>query len=381
MTSPATRCRSTITLLLLAAAAATALAQSPGDERRTLAPRQVEALGIRVEPVAAARGASFARYPAQVVVPVARQRLVAAPLPALVESLQAAVGDAVRSGQPLVVLRSAQAGELQRDVAQADSQAELARRSLERDERLFAEGLIAQSRLEATRAQARLAQAQQQERRGALEQAGVGTGTGTGSGSGRITLRAPIAGVVLGQHAVVGQRVEQAAPLYRIATLDPLWVEMQVPAADVAMFAPGRVVRIAPSPAAPGPLAGRDANPVQGRVLVIGQGVDAATQTVLVRAEVRVPDGTLRPGQTVVASIEVPGAGTVQVPAAAVVDEGGATIVFVQEADGAFRRVPVAVALTADGVATVSGIAAGARVVVQGTAALKALFAAPAPAK
>lgn len=355
-------------LFVLAGVAATAQAQT--DERRTLTARQIEALGIRIQTVDGAQAASFARYPAQVVVPVARQRLVAAPLPALVESLQVAVGDPVRAGQTLAVLRSAQASELQRDVAQATSQVDLARRSLERDEQLFAEGLIAQSRLDAARAQARQAQAQQIERRRALEQAGVS------AGSGQIVLRAPIAGVVLEQHAVLGQRVEQAAPLYRIATLDRLWVEMQAPATDAAALAPGRAVRVEASPAA-----GRDAREIEGRVIALGQSVDAATQTVLVRAEVRASNGILRPGQTVVATVEMPSADTVRLPATAVVEEGGATVVFVQEAAGSFVRVPVGVVHSADSVVTVSGIAAGAQVVVHGTAALKAVFAAPPAAQ
>lgn len=355
-------------LFVVAGVAATAQAQT--DERRTLTARQIEALGIRIQTVDGAQAASFARYPAQVVVPVARQRLVAAPLPGLVESLQVAVGDPVRAGQTLAVLRSAQASELQRDVAQATSQVDLARRSLERDEQLFAEGLIAQSRLDAARAQARQAQAQQIERRRALEQAGVS------AGSGQIVLRAPIAGVVLEQHAVLGQRVEQAAPLYRIATLDRLWVEMQAPATDAAALAPGRAVRVEASPAA-----GRDAREIEGRVIALGQSVDAATQTVLVRAEVRASNGILRPGQTVVATVEMPGAGTVRLPAMAVVEEGGATVVFVQEAAGSFVRVPVGVVHSADSVVTVSGIAAGAQVVVHGTAALKAVFAAPPAAQ
>lgn len=355
-------------LFVVAGVAATAQAQT--DERRTLTARQIEALGIRIQTVDGAQAASFARYPAQVVVPVARQRLVAAPLPALVESLQVAVGDPVRAGQTLAVLRSAQASELQRDVAQATSQVDLARRSLERDEQLFAEGLIAQSRLDAARAQARQAQAQQIERRRALEQAGVS------AGSGQIVLRAPIAGVVLEQHAVLGQRVEQAAPLYRIATLDRLWVEMQAPATDAAALAPGRAVRVEASPAA-----GRDAREIEGRVIALGQSVDEATQTVLVRAEVHASNGILRPGQTVVATVEMPSADTVRLPATAVVEEGGATVVFVQEAAGSFVRVPVGVVHSADSVVTVSGIAAGAQVVVHGTAALKAVFAAPPAAQ
>jgi len=373
MTSSSNRGWFAVSFVLCGAIAASAAAQPLTNARRALTTQQVEALGIRVESVGGAQTASFVRYPAQVVVPVARQRLVAAPLPALVESLQAAVGDPVRAGQTLAVLRSAQATELQRDVAQANSQAELARRSLERDEQLFEEGLIAQSRLEAARAQARQAQVQQLERRRALEQAGVG------GGSGQVVLRAPIAGVVLEQHALVGQRVEQAAPLYRVATLDPLWVEMQVPAVDAGSLALGRLVRVEASLAVGG--AAGEAKAIEGLVIALGQSVEMATQTVLVRAEVRAPGGPLRPGQTVVAAVEMPGAATVQLPAAAVVEEGGATVVFVEEAAGSFRRAPVLLVRTADNVATVSGLASGARVVMQGTAALKAVFAAPAATK
>lgn len=374
LTPPSTRGRrAVIVVLSLAAALSAAIpvrAQPSSADLRTLSAQQVEALGLRVEPADGSKSSSLARYPAQVVVPIARQRLVAAPLPALVESLQVAVGDEVRAGQVLAVLRSTQASELQRDVAQANSQADLARRNLERDEQLFAEGLIAQSRLEAARAQARQAQAQQLERRRALAQAGVGAD----GGAGQITLRAPIAGVVLEQQAVVGQRLEQAAPLYRIAALDPLWVEMQAPATDAASLARGSAVRIEA-----GPQAGRrDAVAIVGRVIAIGQSVDAATQTLLVRAEVRAPAGALRPGQTVVAVVEVSGAASVRVPAAAVVDEGGAPVVYVEEAAGTFRRVPVTPGGSAGGMATVTGIEAGTRVVVQGTAALKSIFAAPA---
>src|SRR5690606_41570460 len=226
--------------------------------------RPVDGRAVRGQPADGSNSGSQARYPAQVVVPVSRQRLVAAPLPALVESLQVAVGDEVRAGQVLAVLRSTQASELQRDVAQANSQADLARRNLERDEQLFAEGLIAQSRLEAARAQARQAQAQQLERRRALAQAGAD------GGAGQITLRAPIAGVVLEQQAVVGQRLEQAAPLYRIAALDPLWVETQAPATEAALLARGGAVRIEA-----GPQAGRrDTAAIAGRVIALGPSVD-----------------------------------------------------------------------------------------------------------
>lgn len=356
----------------LLAASVVVTVQAEPVPAASLTPSQVEALGVRTAAASAAQAVSSAGYPARVVAPLAQQRVVAAPLPALVDSLQVAVGDTVVRGQLLATLRSDEALGLQRDVAQADSQADLARRSLARDEQLFAEGLVAASRLEATRAQARQASALQHERRRVLEQAGV---RGERGAPGQIALRAPIAGVVLEQQAVVGQRLEQAAPLYRIARLDPLWVEMQVPAAEGVALKSGHGVRIdvahpgAPEAAHPG------AQALAGRVLAVGPTVDPAMQTLLVRAEVRDPAGALRVGQTVVARVETAGAGAVHVPAAAVVDDGGASAVFVEDAPGRFRRAPVSVDTASGGVAAVRGIAPGSRVVVRGTAALKSLFA------
>ena len=113
--------------------------------------------------------------------------------------------------------------ELQRDALQAGSQSALLQQSLKRDEQLFAEGLIAESRLQATRAAATQAGAQASERRQGLALAGIAPG----KLGGPLALLAPIDGVVLDQSAQLGQRVESSAPLYRIAQLSPLWLEIQ----------------------------------------------------------------------------------------------------------------------------------------------------------
>jgi hypothetical protein len=71
----------------------------------------------------------------------------------------------VAKGQVLVRMSSPQALELQRDRIQADAQATLARQSPQsRDEQLFGEGLIAESRLQASRANAAQSAAQAAER-------------------------------------------------------------------------------------------------------------------------------------------------------------------------------------------------------------------------
>jgi RND family efflux transporter MFP subunit len=332
----------------------------------TLRPTQVTAIGVRTQAVAEPAGDAGARYPGTVVVPPAQQRVVAAPLPALVESLRVSVGDSVRAGQVLAVLRSPQAQELQHDTHVSHTQAALARSTLARDEQLYKEGLIPLARLEASRVQADLTAEHSEEREKMLTQAGGAAN----APSGMLTLTAPIAGVVLERLVVVGQRVDVAAPLLRIAKLSPLWVELQVPSRALGGVRVGGAVM----------LTGR---PARGRILALAPTVDTATQSVMVRVEFSgVLDG-LRAGQAVDARIDGAGAagigdakvgGAVQLPAAAVLQGTGPAFVFVELAPGRYRATPVQRAGSSGDTAAVIGLPAGSRVVVHGTAALKALL-------
>lgn len=327
----------------------------------TLKPSQVAALGVRVEVVTAGAEQSAARYLGTVVVPTGQQRVVAAPLPALIQQLQLSVGETVRAGQLLAVLHSAQGQELQHDAHVSRTQAVLASSVLARDEALFKEGLIALSRVEASRAQAGMALEQQEEREDALRRAG---GSAKAAG-GRLTLVAPISGVVLERPAVVGQRVDAAAVLYRIANVSSLWLELQVPAADVSKVQLGDSVRVA--------------NGAGGRVIAIGASIDAASQTVLVRARVDGAAGSLRAGEAVEVQLNRAAPGTVQLPAAAVLQGAGDSVVFVDAGAGRYRVAKVQWVGSVGALASVRGLPAGSKVVVQGTAALKAMLAAAQP--
>ncbi len=348
---------------------ATAGAAAAGEPVLTLTPAQVAAIGVRTQRLAADAAQPGARHPGTVVVPPGQQRVLAAPLPALVESLRVSVGDSVRAGQVLAVLRSAQAQELQHDVHVSRSQAGLAASTLARDEQLYKEGLIPLARLEASRVQAELAAEHREEREKMLAQ----VGSSVNGPSGVLTLVAPIAGVVLERQVVVGQRVDAAAPLLRIARLAPLWVEMQVPARTVAAVRVGSAVTLA-------------GHAARGRVLAVAPTVDAATQSVMVRAEFSGSLDGLRAGQAVEAQIdEAPsgsgsgdGNGAARLPASAVL-QGSASgpdsaMVFVEIAPGQYRATPVKRAGASGATATVLGLPAGSTVVVQGTAALKALL-------
>lgn len=347
-----------LALLLTLAAAATRAA--PPTVR--LQPAQIAALGVQVQGPQPARPRSG--YPARVSVPTGLQRVVTAPLPARLVSQSVALGDTVRAGQVLAVLYSQEGQAWQREALQAGSQADLARRVAERDEQLFREGLIGRARLEASRAAQQQTQALAAERRRALAQAGAGSGLG-----GELVLRSPLAGVVLEAPATVGQRVEQADVLFRIARLSRLWLELQVPVQAVGGWRLGDAVEVT----------GRG---VRGRLIAIGGAVNEATQTVPVRAEVALDERAavppLRPGEQVEATVEASPTGTgepalASVPAAAVVRHAGGDAVFIETAPGAYRLQPVQVRSSAQGRAAVAGLPAQARVVVAGTAALLAL--------
>ena len=318
---------------------------------------QAQALGIVTQRADVGGKAAVNGLPASVGIPNSQVRVIAAPLAGVVESLETAPGMSVTKGQVLARLASPQALELQRDRIQADSQAALARQTLAREELLFREGLIAESRLQASRAGAAQSAAQAAERRQELALA-------QHSGGQTLALVAPISGSVLEQQVSVGQRVEQSAPLYRIARLDPLSVDIQAPLAIAAQARVGTPLRI--------PAAG-----ARGHLIAVGRAVDPASQSVLLRGLVTHGADRLRPGQATAVDLDVSLAdgNTLQVPAAAILRHADKQWVFIAARDGGatgYRATPVTVAGRLGEASLVSGLPPDATVVTAGVAALKA---------
>lgn len=310
-----------IVVLLAAFSAAPALAAEASLPAVALTAKQSAALGIVTQAVQRGGSAASGGLPAQVVVPTGQLRVLAAPVAALVEQILVAPGDSVRQGQPLARLAGPQLLELQRDVRQAASQAALSQQQLQRDEALFREGIIAEARLQGSRAQQAQSAAQLGERRAALKLAGAGENGGAAA------VLAPIDGVVLEQFISVGQRVEAAAPLFKIGRLSPLWLEIQAPAVLADSLKIGAAVHL-----------GKDNKGPSGKLIQIGRQVGSG-QTLTLRARIDSGAEQLRPGQLVEASIDSsPGSGKSaalwRLPASAVLRAQEAAYVFVATATG-----------------------------------------------
>lgn len=314
---------------------------------------QKKNLGI-VTSAAAVQGDSPAiTYPARVTLPPASVRVVAAAGDALVTRLHVQAGDTVKRGAPLVSLSMAGLAEAQNALTQARLRAQLAAGNAARDEKLFAEGLIAESRLRATQAESQSARASLAAAQTALTMLGAGKVTGS-----MLTLTAPIAGVVTESTAEPGQRVDAGVALVKVADLSKLALEIPLSPVQAQQVAVGQEVKVAGSSAS-------------GRVTALLPQLNAA-QSVLARASLTDPQKLLRPGQSVQAAIAgVRSSQSLTVPAGALVWKANVPHVFVETAQG-FVPTPVQLFRQNASQAEVAGLAAGIRVAVKGVAALKA---------
>ncbi len=323
-------------------------AQESLQNHIAISAEQARSLGIKTVALAPVTQGAGAGYPARAVIPNNQLRVIGAPLEGIVEVVLAAAGQSIQKGQTLAELKSPALVDEQRQLLNALSEVQVARSALNRDDELLKEGIIAKSRYQATRSAATQAEAGLEESRQTLALSGmqpeeIRALENSQKITNTIRIVSPLDGFVLEQMAIAGQRVATADPLYKVGFLTPMWIEIQLPAAQAARVKLGDLVSIQNSGAS-------------GRVISMGKSLDAANQTIMVRGEITQHADTLHPGQLVVAAIEVAGSGAKQwqLPPAAVVRQDGKPYVFVKTPDG-FRAQQVTVENESAATTTISG--------------------------
>ncbi|WP_262047484.1 efflux RND transporter periplasmic adaptor subunit [Bradyrhizobium sp. Bra78] len=342
-------------------------AASMADEEVKLSPAQAQTLGVRVVHPVSSRTDQTLPYPAQIVIPTPQLWVVSAPVAGMVASLSVARGDRVDSGRPLVTLESPSFVSLQRDYLHAFAQDVLAAQQLKRNTDLFEGKAVPQRVLETSQAEARQASIALAERRQMLRLSGfsddaIARLTSETAITATVSVAAPQQATVVEIVVSPGQRVEQAAPLVKLARLSALWAEIAIPASSIRAIRPGAKVEI-------------DGYATPGHVVLVSETTDAASQTILVRAEV--PNtGELRPGQTAAVRISFLSSGESawEIPYAALVRRGDNASVFVATESG-FRLVPTTLlAEDQDHVVVAGGITDKDEVAVSGISALRGIL-------
>ena len=333
---------------------------------------QIKALAITTSPIQANANANSQRLPGEIVVPVDQARIISSPQSGLIDQMLVATGQRVKQGQALAHLSSPDLVALQREHLQALSQQRLSQNSLNRDTELYKDGIIAERRYLTSESNHAEVNALLAERRQALKLSGMSSQTiknleASGSYTNGITLTAPIDGIVLEQMVTTGQRVDSAMPIYRIAKLSPLWLEIHAPTQALSNIQLGMKVSIRNVEAS-------------GKVIAIVPNVNKVDQTAMVRVAIINGTASLAPGQLVEAEIAQPitkKLNSFSVPKSAIVQindvkNANQTLIFVQTKDGyEARAIKI---LNNEGAQTfITGDFAGTELIVtSGTAALKA---------
>ena len=176
----------------------------------------------------------------------------------------------------------------------------------------------------------------------------------------RVTLYAPISGVIAELGVREGMTVMPGTTLFRINDLSSVWVNAEVPEAQTAAVKLGNAVQ-ARTPAYPGTV-------FSGMVNAILPEVNAVTRTLKVRIELANPDGRLSPGMF--ANVDFATAekrDMLMVPTEAVIQTGKRSVVLVAEGEGKFKPVDVEIGTETDGQAEIrKGLEVGQKVVISG---------------
>jgi RND family efflux transporter MFP subunit len=187
-----------------------------------------------------------------------------------------------------------------------------------------------------------------------------------------IELRSPIAGVITSQSgAAVGEYITPEKAVFTVLDPASVFIEAQVPEASVTRLGTTKAASYE-VPGAPGKFHAITGE-AGGRLVFLGIQVEAATRTVPLVYETRNPDQLLRVGQAVTLFVETSRAeNTLAIRSAAIVEEDGRPIAFVQVGGETFQKRDLTLGIR-DGawVQVLDGLKEGERVVTKGAYAIR----------
>jgi cobalt-zinc-cadmium efflux system membrane fusion protein len=257
---------------------------------------------------------------------------------------------------------------LRSESRQAIAELSAAESQLARSERLWAERTIPEKQLEEAKTRVELARARLQAARGRLGQFDAGA-SGRGGGRTAFQVRSPLKGTLIAIHVSSGQTVEDGELLFTVVDLERIWLHADVFEPDIATVkAATRASFRVDGHEQPITIA-----PPDGRVVTIGQLVDAKTRTVPMIFELANPDRQLRIGSFATVWIETGApAKALAIPETAMVDDAGRKVAYVQVEGESFERRLLTLGVRSGGwVEIKAGVSKGEHVVTRGAYEIK----------
>lgn len=344
-----------------AASAPAAHAEAP--QRAGITDEQLRHNGIQLATAGPARIAGTLELLGEVKLNQDRSVVVTPRLAGVVQAVRVSAGDRVQRGQVLAVITSPALADQRAEALASEKRLALARQTHEREKRLWEDKISAQQDYLAARQALQEAEITAERERQKLAALGAAGAAGT-QGLAQLEIRAPIAGVIVDRRISVGEAVKEDAAVFQLADLSSVWVELIVPAQDLARLQTGATARVKASAV--------DAEG-EGRLAYVGALVGEQSRSATARLVLPNPQGVWRPGLPVNVTLSHGEADVaVAVSADAVQTLEGRAVVFARRGQQ-FDALPVQTG-RADGrhVEIVSGLAVGERYAAKNSFLVKA---------
>jgi multidrug efflux pump subunit AcrA (membrane-fusion protein) len=181
----------------------------------------------------------------------------------------------------------------------------------------------------------------------------------------QLEIKAPIDGVIIERKATTGELVDKAKEIYTISDPTQLWVIAEIKERDIAAVKSGQDATFT--------VLAYPQEKFQGKVVLVGNQVEAGSRTLEVRIAVDNADGRLKPGMF--ADVEIITTileNVLLIPDSALQTDGDSEIVFVALDGNKFEKRVVNLGLEQAGqVQILDGVKVGEKVVTDGSFILK----------
>jgi len=345
-------------LLLLLSLSSTVFAEEGTQGIPDMTATQRQSMGILTSTVSRRSLKSEIMAPGEVTVNAYRSSQVTSRIRAQIIKRYARMGDAVNTGQKLLVLSSVKMAEAQSQLLITDREWERVKklgRKIVSDKRYIA----AQVNRQEAYARAVAYGITKTEIKRLLKEKDSSKATGN------FHLLSSQDGTVISDKFIVGEVVEPGSLLMEISDESLLWIETQIRPEDIVNIKTGATVRID---------IGAD-KWLNGHVVQIHRRIDEITRTLPVRIEVDNSERLLRPGQFVKVALQTSTSNEViAIPKSAITLLHGEQVVFAVEGEKVYPELIETGEIRGDWIEVKNGLKVGDEIVTDGIFLLKSLL-------
>jgi cobalt-zinc-cadmium efflux system membrane fusion protein len=262
-----------------------------------------------------------------------RQARISSPVAGRITRLEIVEGQTVKRGDLIAIVRSTELAESQLHFLKANSQRDLARRSVERARLLVDAGVIGSAELQRREADLLQAEAEFSSERDQLRVLGMSDERveellRTRTVNAVTEIFAPISGTVMERAVTPGQVVQPAGEICILADLSQVWLVADVPEQSAGQLAAGKTVEAQ--------IAAFADRKIVGKLSFVSAIVNPETRTVRARMDLRNEGGLFKPSMLASLTLQDLAETQLVIPSTAVVRENNEDFVFLRISNDSF---------------------------------------------